>query len=174
MVRAFLVSFLTRQFLFTGEAAFQKRYPNAWLVWEPGTWKVPTGDTSATKTMLPVSNARADKPATADALCFELPRADAPTTYLTLGRNENNDVVVNDATVSREHLFLCADAKGDWSVEVAPSSQPVVHGGQELAPGAIAPLKAGDRLALGDVVLTFLPPAELRARIGDAARALAR
>jgi len=170
MVRAYLVSFLARQFLFTGDAGFEKRYPNAWLVWEPGAWKVPTGDTNSTKTMMPVAIAQAGKPSTADALCFELPKA----ARLTLGRNETNDVVVNDATVSREHLVLRADEKGSWTAEVAPTSRAIVHRGKPVPPGGSVPLTPGDQLNLGDVVLTFLPAPELRTRIGAAARSLSK
>jgi len=88
---------------------------------------------------------------------------------VTLGRAANNDVVVDDPSVSRVHAFLQLDGHSRvWHVLDAESSAGTFVGGERLAPGRPAPLADGAVLLLGHVELRFLAPgsfeAYLRAR----------
>lgn len=158
MTRSILMSLLVRQHLAL-KAAFNRRYPHGWLVWEAGAWNVTeTGDQNIAATQLPTAELRDCLP-TGDVLCFEL----APRDGLTVGRSSSNDVVLNDATVSREHLVLRHNGSG-WSVEVTSQNNATLNG-QTLAQGAATPLENGDRISVGDVNLSFYEPAGFEKRI---------
>lgn len=154
MVRAYLLSLLIRQRLALKEQ-FRKRYPHAWLVWEPGIWHVPASAKaqSTAATQLPVTQ-RPDQPSQGDGLCFEL--APPPNkTRLTFGREPANDIVVNDSTVSRHHLLLHPRGASGWLMAVGQHANVTLYGGRELLPGTEIDLKNGDILKAGNVTLTF-------------------
>jgi serine/threonine protein kinase len=70
----------------------------------------------------------------------------------TLGRNASNDVVIQDATISRSHARLLFH-NGQWSVEDLHSSNGTwVNGTRATRP---APLMHGDELRLGDDIMLF-------------------
>jgi hypothetical protein len=164
MARSLLLSLLVRQHLVLKEK-FRARYPHPWLVWEAGAWNVPeTGRQNVAATQLPVSDLRDCLPA-GDALCFELVAISETANVLPLGRASHNAFVINDATVSREHLVLRTSPYGQWMVEAVPKSTPVKLDGVELEPGRPTPLMPGARLELGDVRLTFHDAAGFYARI---------
>jgi hypothetical protein len=168
MVRAYLLSFLARQCLLLKER-MAERYPHCWLAWEPGAWSAPpsAGDMAATRvpTNLPVTC-----PAQGDALCFEL-RARDDGEALKLGRAAGNDVLVNDATVSREHLRL-AKTKDGWVAEVTSRSKSTFFGSAPLQPGQKILLTDRQRLKIGDVVFTFHEPASFIERFSEVSAGL--
>lgn len=141
---------------------FAASHPHDWLVWEPGAWKVPASggklaDTQATPTQ------GFDRPPAGDCLCFELNRgAGVP---IKVGRAPENDVVVNDATVSREHLTL--EKRPDGWVVVA--RRPAQLEGRALEIGLALPINSGARLTMGGVTLTFLSASGFSDRIQSAA-----
>ncbi len=164
MARSLLLSLLVRQHLVLKEK-FRARYPHPWLVWEAGAWNVPeTGRQDVASTQLPVSDLRDCLPA-GDALCFELVSVGETSTSLPLGRASHNAFVINDATVSREHLVLSTGPYGQWMVEAVPKSSPVRLDGMALEPDRPTPLVPGARLELGDVRLTFHDPAGFYTRL---------
>ena len=144
------------------QAEFLSRFPSAWLVWEPGVWQPTTGRTAQEATRITSLNAAMDRPVGGDALCFELPRG-AP---LKVGRATGCDVLINDATVSREHLWLepIAGAEG-WAARAQPGASSTLLNGQPLALGAVQPLRPGTALRLGAVTLTYLDAPGLAARL---------
>lgn len=149
-VAAYMLSLLTRQKQLLGERFFE-RYPSNWLVWEPGQWRPArsesTSNTEATQlpTSLPASRPLGD-----DALCFELKRVVAA---LSVGRGTENNIVVNDLTVSRTQLHLeFADAK--WRVR---TTSPVTVDGKAVGPLG-ASLANASRISIGDVRLSFYEP----------------
>ncbi len=173
MARSLLLSLLVRQHLVLKEK-FRARYPHSWLVWEAGAWNVPeAGRQNVAATQLPVSDLRDCLPA-GDALCFELVSVSEPgTTALPLGRAQHNAFVINDATVSREHLVLRSAPQGRWTVEAVSKSTSVKLDGVELGPGDPALLMSGARLELGDVRLTFHDAVGFYARVDRLAASLA-
>jgi hypothetical protein len=164
MARSLLLSLLVRQHLVLKEK-FRARYPHPWLVWESGAWNVPeTGRQNIAATQLPASELRDCLPA-GDALCFELVSMGETPQALPLGRASHNAFVINDATVSREHLVLRTNAEGQWLLEPVPKASPVKLDGVELEPGRPVPLQPGARIELGDVRLTFHDVTSFYARI---------
>jgi RsiW-degrading membrane proteinase PrsW (M82 family) len=73
----------------------------------------------------------------------------------TLGRGTQNDVVLLDPTVSREHARLLRRPDG-WWIENRSVSIPLWVDGREVAPGAGAAVPLGATLALGEVRLQLL------------------
>ena len=168
MTRALLHSILVRQSLALKER-FRARYPHPWLVWEPGAWNVSDGgEQNVAATQLPTEELRDCLPVGDDALCFELLQAMGAGT-LSVGRASHNQLVVNDATVSREHLVLRADASGNWTAERVADAGPTSVDGAPLQPGTPCPLVSGASLQLGEVRMTFHSPEDFAARIERAA-----
>lgn len=168
MTRAYLLSFLSRQFLLRRQG-FETRYPHPWLVWEPGSWRAPPANPSAAQTQLP--GAMRPPPAgPGDALCFELDvkLAKGP---LRIGRADESELLISDATVSREHCVLRRDGN-DWFLKASPSVKSLKLGGQPLAAGAEVKLVPGQQLDLGEVKLTYLDPKQFVARIESEAAKL--
>ncbi len=151
---------------------FRARYPHPWLVWEAGAWNVPeTERQNVAATQLPAPDLRDCLPA-GDALCFELVSLGGAQHALPLGRASHNALVINDATVSREHLALHCEPSGQWSVEALPQTSPVKLDGVVLPPHQRTPLMPGARLELGDVRLTFHDADGFFARLGRLAATL--
>jgi len=159
-------SLLVRQLLALKEPAWVQRYPSDWLIWEPGAWKVPAvrGEVASTQIAL----AQSDRPLKGDCLCFEL--KSVAGAKLKIGRAPENDIVLNDATVSREHLLL--ERKEQWMLHALPSSKTAMVRGRALFPGLAVPLSSGDQLTIGGVTLTYLTPAGALARLKSEAAML--
>jgi len=166
MARSLLLSLLVRQHLALKEK-FRARYPHCWLVWESGAWNVPEGsEQNHGATRLPNDELSDCLPA-GDAMCFELsPGREA----LAIGRASHNAFVINDATVSREHLVLHARPDGGWAVEALAKGGPALLEGQRLVPGQRQPLETGMHLQLGDVRLTFHDSDSFHQRMANTAQ----
>jgi hypothetical protein len=72
---------------------------------------------------------------------------------ITIGRTENNDVVIADPSVSRLHAYV-RHATG-WVVADAGSKNGTWVGIEPLEPRREAPLPPGTVIRFGDVLLTF-------------------
>src|SRR5688572_19414686 len=82
-----------------------------------------------------------------------------PTDDATLGRTEDNDVVVKDNGVSKNHARIFSKG-GRWFVEdLGSSNGTYVNGGKLDAP---RPLKSGDAIGVGDVIFIFTPIEQTR------------
>jgi hypothetical protein len=170
-MRSLLLSLLVRQHMALKDR-FRARYPHPWLVWEAGAWNVPeTERQNVAATQLPAPDLRDCLPA-GDALCFELVALGEAQTTMPLGRASHNALVINDATVSRDHLALHCTPSGQWAVEALPQATPVKLDGVPLPPNQLTPLVAGARLELGDVRLTFHDSEGFFTRLGRLAATL--
>ncbi|MBI5546661.1 MAG: FHA domain-containing protein [Deltaproteobacteria bacterium] len=163
MTRAFLLSFVTRQVLLSPREKVAASYRHSWLVWEPGAWVAPPPGLHMT--LVPAPPQEAMRPVQGDALCFELALTEGQT-GLRLGRAADCDLVINDGTVSRSHLWLTREPE-DWAAQVLPSSRGATSDGRVLSPGTRLPLRRGTRLQLGDVVLTYYDPQGLLLRAAE-------
>lgn len=194
MGRALLVSVIARQSLLLGDA-LTARYPYPWLLVEsrgtslPSPSPAPFNDKSTTR--LP-SSTPPTVPEAGDPLCLELAAA-GPGTQLKLGRAVKNDLVIDDPTVSREHLNLTFE-NGHWHAQVMnPADDAALHA-TPIAQGALTvlrlpsaprtlyrsvPLPAGqkvmlsdgDQLRLGDVLVTYVDPESFLKRVREYLRA---
>src|SRR6185436_9335847 len=94
----------------------------------------------------------AHKPRVGDALCFYLGKpGELP---LRIGREVGNEIVLNDATVSRIHLALLPSTAGGWMAKPAGGKVTRFDGASFEGDEAVA-LKSGAQLELGQVKLTF-------------------
>lgn len=146
--------------------AFPAQHVNDWLVWEPGAWKVPAPGEKLAETRH-VPPAGFERPPKGDCLCFELKAA--PGSKLKIGRAPENAIVLNDATVSREHVELERKKDGSW---VITPLRPAQLNGKPFDHPPQMPLKSGDRIGLGGVVLTYLSQAGFWERIRGEAQKL--
>ena len=170
MPRALLLSLLSHQCLLL-KAGFRERYPHGWLVWEVGAWNVPEVGEELAATRVPVQEVSDCLPSSDDVLCFELAPSDGP---LGMGRAPENRIMVNDATVSREHLKLYPEADGGWSVELVEGAAESSAGGESLLPGVRRPWRDQESLQIGDVRLTYHASESFLARVQAHAESLAR
>ncbi|MBL8937421.1 MAG: FHA domain-containing protein [Archangium sp.] len=156
------LSTLARQALMLG-SGFNSRYPHPWLVWEPGNRvsTVPSAHGIPVTTVVPVTSP--SQPAEGDPLCFAL--VASPGRTVRVGRSPESDIVVDDLTVSRDHLELCPDAEG-WFVRVPrQSSATTLVRKMSLQPGETMRLVDGCAIVAGGVQLTFSAQGKLLARV---------
>jgi hypothetical protein len=168
MTRSLLLSLLSRQCLLLKESGFRERYPNGWLIWESGAWNLPEIGEEMGRTRLPARD-MADCLPESDVLCFELAPVDRE---LLLGRSTENDIVINDATVSRAHLRLGVD-DGRWWVQACPDSAESLLNGTPLDADQRTTLADGEQVQVGDVTLTYLDVDSFISRVETQAQRLA-
>jgi hypothetical protein len=78
---------------------------------------------------------------------------------VTLGRTGNNDLVIDDGSVSRFHAWFQWDADARcWSVADAGSRNGTRVDREKLPPKRLTVLRGGERLRFGKVDATFLMP----------------
>ena len=139
--------------------AFETQHGGAFLLLSATGLSGPKG-LSGTELVLETENNQ--RAATADIalLVFPLRAAPgAPGDLITIGREDRNDAVVPDPSISRFHAFLKCTPGGGSSIQDAGSTNgTTVNGASVSARGAggPTPLKAGDTVRLGQVEFTFL------------------
>lgn len=78
---------------------------------------------------------------------------------LTIGRGDENDLVLITKTVSREHARLI-ERDGRWFLEDRGSFNGTLLNGHRIQPGAHLPLRHADRIQLGSQTVVFQQPDE--------------
>ena len=81
------------------------------------------------------------------------------TPRASIGRGEENDVILLDVKSSRKHAELSREQNGLWSVKDLGSANGIIHNG---AVTRNASLKKGDVITVGDTSLEFLPAAVMQ------------
>ena len=162
MIHGYLLSLLTRQRTLLKER-FDARYPHAWLVWEPGARLRPRtpSELEAGKTQLPASGGM--HPIGNDAVCFPLPEPSKPGNCLTLGRQLDCSITVDDMSVSREHVRLWV-RDGEWVLEAVGAGETSVAG-VPLGERHTALLRNAAAVLVGGVTLTFYERGKLLERL---------
>lgn len=85
---------------------------------------------------------------------------------VTIGRAQNNDVVLNHGSVSKFHAYLRRIGES-WLLSDAGSTNGTGVDGVPLARERSVPLKSGAKILLGgEVQLELLAPEDLHARLG--------
>jgi pSer/pThr/pTyr-binding forkhead associated (FHA) protein len=81
---------------------------------------------------------------------------------VTVGRLANNDIVLDQSSISRFHAYLQLDSKsGKWTITDAGSDNGTFIDGQRLEKNARAVVPDGATLSFGSAKLRFLTPASL-------------
>ncbi len=91
----------------------------------------------------------------------------------SIGRGLQNDLVLLDPAVSREHARLVLTADG-WWIENRSDHNPLWVGELELRPRRVARIFPGESLTLGNTILEFLAPRSSARELPGAARAISR
>lgn len=76
---------------------------------------------------------------------------------ITVGRTTNNDLVLDDGSVSRFHAWFETDGTL-WQLADAGSKNGTVLNGQRLTAKKLSPVTKNARIKFGDVPATFLLP----------------
>lgn len=100
------------------------------------------------------------------------PAQESPVHLLTVGRGDNNDVVVRDISVSRFHAFLRRDEGGSFLLQDAGSTNGTTVNGDSVPArdaGSPVALKPGDDVRIGRVDFTFVDAPALRSFVLKAA-----
>ena len=84
-------------------------------------------------------------------------RANAFGMGITVGRTDNNDIVIPDQSVSRFHAYFQKDAKSElWKLTDAESKNGTFINGSRLAPQEGVVVENGARLKFGDMEVVLM------------------
>jgi hypothetical protein len=158
-MRSFLFSSLHEKFRGADLASFERQHPNDWLLWEPGSWKPPARST----VLMPVGPHAPPKSKVGEGLAFVL--SVAPGVEVKLGRDPDNDISINDGTLSSLHLIFRKEPHGGWTVRDSGSRNGTTLTGIKLTVGQAHPLSDGARITAAQVALTFYSPAGMLLRL---------
>lgn len=157
-MKSYLVSWLRKTHAGATLADFQRERAGDWLVWEAGPWRPPTARRDTI-----VSGPTTRLLASGESLAIELaPRRGGPE--VKLGRGADNDLVIDDATLSRVHLVFRRDAAGRWTVRDAGSRNGTRVDGVPVGEASVA-VAPGSHIEAGAVRLTLHDAATLFVRI---------
>lgn len=81
----------------------------------------------------------------------------APRGPTTIGRTSENDVVIPEYSVSRKHCFI-AVVDGDYRITDWGSANGTLVNERDIGKMTPHPLRGGEILTLGRLMLLFLPP----------------
>jgi pSer/pThr/pTyr-binding forkhead associated (FHA) protein len=137
--------------LLTDEAAFRREFPGPVLVWES-----PPDGKEEPLLFATRPGERAVVPRAGKPVFFEVRKTvkNAFADEVTVGRTTNNDIVIEDNSVSRFHAYFAPGAQ--WSLVDAGSSVGSWVEGNKLAPRAAAKLHDQSRVRLGTVEMRFM------------------
>ena len=135
------------------EAAFRRTIVHPVLVWaappatkeEPLLFATRPGD-------------RIKRPAPGQAVFYAVSKSakNAFADEVTVGRTANNDITIEDNSVSRFHAYLAPDKKGVWSLVDAKSTMGTFLSGKKLKPKTPVPIASGTTFKVGEVEVQFL------------------
>jgi pSer/pThr/pTyr-binding forkhead associated (FHA) protein len=130
------------------------------VCWPVLVWEAPPAGVRPLFTRSTLTGMSTRRPTVAEPLVLEV-RKRAQGSILeagiTLGRTPDNDIIVEDPTVSRVHAtFREEKHTGVWYLHDASSHNGTWHNGTLLIPGHDTPLFERASLRFGDVMATFL------------------
>jgi hypothetical protein len=135
--------------------AFRKEQRHAVMVWE--AQPVAKEDPLLLGTR---SHGAATRPTATSPVVYEVVKnaTNAMPSAVTLGRTPNNDLVIEDNSVSRFHCYIVTGPGRVLSVVDADSSQGTWLNGTRLEPKAPTPLHDREVLKVAEVTLTYYEP----------------
>lgn len=147
-MKAYVLSWLARQYRGCDLKTFLRERSEDWLVWEAGPWRPPSPRRPETMGTAEAGfSMAAGEPL---AIVLSPPPGGA---VVRLGRAADNDIVIDDATMSRAHL---AFARHDdrWLVRDVGSSNGTRVGAVRIGADPV-PLRVGSVIEAGTARLTF-------------------
>jgi hypothetical protein len=130
------------------------------VCWPVLVWEAPPMGVRPLFTRSTLPGLSMSRPTVAEPLVLEVRKRTHATSLhagVTLGRTPDNDIVVEDPTVSRVHATFREEPKtGVWYVNDDGSHNGTWHNGTLLIPGRDTPLFERASLCFGDVMATFL------------------
>ncbi len=131
---------------------FVQKYPHPFLVGQgASTVSSQAFQTQAGFKAAPLEDA--DRKAEKDLPVHRIVKSDRNTfgTMITLGRSDNNDVVLDPPSVSKFHAYFSGDPgqPGSYKVCDADSRYGTFKGEKRMRPSVPQPLKTGDTLVFG-------------------------
>ena len=152
------LSHFARLFL-AGRAGFDQAVGGPVLLWEAAT-----GAASGGESWQPTAAGHAPgRPRLGEPMVFLIQKSQEKRNPfgmgVTLGRVLHNDIVVDDASISRFHAWFQQDPRsGHWTVADAESMNGSHLNGLPLPPNVRQPIQTRAALRFGDVDMTFLDP----------------
>ena len=140
----------------TDEAAFRRALTHPVLLWEAPPAKKEEPLLFATR-----PGERPKRPSPGRAVFFDVAKSvkNAFADEVTLGRTANNDISIEDNSVSRFHAYFAPGKPGEpWSLVDAKSTAGTFIGEERLVARTPVPISSGMQLKIGDVELQFLEP----------------
>ncbi len=141
------------------------------VCWPVLVWEEPPAAPGAIFTRRTEPGGVPRRPTAAEPLVLEVGRRMLPFEpehRISLGRTPENDIVVEDSTVSRIHAsFRREPLTGVWCVTDESSHNGTWRDGTLLIPGHAVPLFTRASLRFGDVLATFLQPTSFNQFILD-------
>jgi len=143
---------------FIAEPARQKDLDVPVLIWESATLVAMGGQTVDLTRSGPPTPVRRGEP-----VVFPLRKGTSRTNAfvmgVTVGRTDNNDLVLNDPSISRFHAYFMRDSRRNtWKLVDAESKNGTWMGALRLEPNGSVEVQDQARLRFGDVEMTYLTP----------------
>lgn len=133
-------------------------------------WEAPPAAPLAERWRITAGGLVGNRPRAGEPLVYEVKKGTAKgnpfAMGVTIGRMDNNDVVLDDESVSRFHAWLQQDAKG-WTLVDADSRNGTWLGSRKLLAKEKVLVTDGVKLKLGTVELSFLEPKTFLAQLKD-------
>jgi hypothetical protein len=142
--------------LLTDEAAFRRSLTHPVLLWEspPATREAPLLFSTR-------AGQKSKRPSPGRAVFFFVEKSvkNAFADEVTVGRTKNNDIAIEENSVSRFHAYFAPDQNGKlWSVVDAKSTAGTFVAGKRLLPKTPVSLSNEMRIRIGEVELRYLEP----------------
>lgn len=138
------------------EAAFRRTVRQPVLLWQ-----APPSKREAPLLFSTRAGEKVKRPAVGRAVFFYVEKSvkNAFADEVTVGRTANNDISIDDNSVSRFHAYFAPGKKGEsWALVDAKSTAGTFLAGKRLPPKSPASITNEMRLRIGDVELQFLEP----------------
>jgi hypothetical protein len=144
------------QFRDVGMESFRRLYPWPFLVALGMAGDLDSSNPSGT-TIIKIADNVLERGRIAGRVFALVKARYSPRGPITIGRTSENDVVIPEYSVSRKHCFI-AVVDGDYRITDWGSANGTLVNERDIGKMTPHPLRGGEILTLGRLMLLFLPP----------------